>query len=176
MKKACILPRLVLFLISLVTIAGCFLPYISMTDEYRQYLDVIVDTKISDNIDITARDIKDISLFKYSKTYYQGRQEIFHDDASGIFYAVLFATPGFLGFLILCCSLRNRGIPVLLLSLLMGGIMYIINWDVLSRGIMPSSNAKWGISHTHYYPCAAILFVCGIWLIIAKRIAKKHCT
>lgn len=174
MKNRLLLPHVIGMIISLVAIAGLFLPYIASTEAYGEYLKTLGPMKIYDTIDLTAQDTKELSLLEYSKTYYQGRQEIFRDDAEGIFYAVLFAAPGLLGLLTLICALRKRAIPMGILALLMGGVIYLINWDVVDRGIMPSADRVWGISHSLYYLCAAILFFCSIWLFIAKRKLKKE--
>lgn len=174
MKKRLLLPRLIGIMVSFVAIVGLFLPYIASTEEYGKYLEAKGTEKIYDHVDLTAQDVKELSLFEYSKVYYQGRQEIFRDDAEGIFYSVIFAAPGLLGLLTLICALRKRAIPMGILALLMGGAIYLINWDVVDRGIMPSMNRVWGISHSLYYPCAVILFLCSIWLFAAKRKAKKE--
>lgn len=99
MKNRLMLPRLIAIIVSLVSVIGLFLPYIASTEEYREYLEAKGTEKIYDNVDLVAQDTKELSLFEYSKVYYQGRQEIFRDDAEGIFYAVVFAAPGLLGLL-----------------------------------------------------------------------------
>lgn len=174
MKNRLMIPRLIAIIVSLVSVIGLFLPYIASTEEYREYLEAKGAEKIYDNVDLTAQDTKELSLFEYSKVYYQGRQEIFRDDAEGIFYAVIFAAPGLLGLLTLICALRKRAIPMGILSLTMGGMIRLINWDVIDRGIMPSTNRVWGITHSLYYPCAAILFFCSVWLFVIKRKMKKE--
>lgn len=174
MTNRLMIPRLVAIIVSLVAVAGLFLPYITSTEEYGHYLEAKGDQKVYDNVDLTAQDTKELSLFEYSRVYCQGRQEIFRDDAEGIFYAVVFAAPGLLGLLALICALRKQAIPMGILSLMMGGAIRLINWDVVDRGIMPSMNRVWGISHSLYYPCAVILFLCSIWLFVAKRKIKKE--
>lgn len=174
MKNRLMIPRLIVIIVSLVSVIGLFLPYIASTEEYREYLQAKGAEKIYDNVDLTAQDTKELSLFEYSKVYYQGRQEIFRNDAEGIFYAVIFAAPGLLGLLTFICALRKRAIPMGILSLVMGGAIRLINWDVVDRGIMPSVNRVWGISHSLYYPCAVILFLCSIWFLVTKHKMKKE--
>lgn len=45
--------------------------------------------------------------------------------------------------------------------------------SVVDCGIMPSYNAVWGVVHVYFYPCAALLFVCALWLFVAKHRMKK---
>ena len=174
MRKPYTLPRIISALVSLVAILGLFLPYLSSTEEYGKYLEGRGEDKVYESADLTAAEMKELSWFEYSKVYYQSRDEMYSGESYiGIFYAVLFAAPGILGVLTLLCAMGKKATLMGLLSILMGISLRLINWDVVDRGIMPSSGMVWGISHVLYYPCAVVLFVCAIWLFIAKRRAKK---
>ena len=70
-------------------------------------------------------------------------------------------------------ALRKRPILTLLCDLLMGGTIWIINWDFADRGIMPDSDRLWAIAYYLYYPLAAIIAICTIWMFIEKRKIKK---
>lgn len=157
----------------MVAIAGLFLPYIGSTPEYADYLNSVSNQKPFDTADITAASSVDLSLYEYAKTYWQGSDEIFGSKAGGVFYAILFASPGIFGFFALLCALRKKGIPLILQSLIIGGLSYLINWDVVDRGIMPYDGRVWGISHSLYYPVAGMLLICGVWIFIAKHKMKK---
>lgn len=175
MKSRVVIPRVIALIVALAAIAGLFLPYVRATEEYSEYLNSISDQKALEPTDLTATDIIELSLFEYAKTYYQGAEEIFHDKAEGIFYAVMFVTPGIFGFFALLCALRRKGIPMMLQALLVGGSIWLINWDVVDRGIMPDYRLVWGITHSMYYPIAVVLFICGAWIFCAKHKAKKEC-
>lgn len=174
MKNHTLLPRWIAAVLSLIAIAGLFAPYIDFNDNYVEYLDSFGDELVFDYVDYTAKDLHFLSLFKYSVIYANGGEEIFHSNAMGIFYAVVFVFPGVCGVLTLLCALRNRPTLMAIFSLIMGGIHYAINWDVLDRGIMPSSNATWGVIHVFYYPCAVVLFICAVVLFVAKHKTKKE--
>ncbi len=173
MKNRILLPCIVAAIAAMISIAGLFLPYIGSTPEYADYLNSVSNQKPFDTADITAATSVDLSLYEYAKTYWQGSDEIFGSKAEGIFYVILFVSPGIFGFFALLCALRKKGIPLILQSLIIGGLFFLINWDVVDRGIMPYDGRVWGIAHSLYYPVAGILLICGVWIFIAKRKMKK---
>lgn len=173
MKNHTLIPCIIAAIAAIVSIVGLFLPYIGSTPEYAEYLKSTSAQKPFDSVEITASESVELSLYEYAKTYFQGGEEIFKSKAEGIFYAVLFASPGIFGFFALLCSLRRKGIPLFIQSVIIGGLSYLINWDVIDRGIMPHYGRVWGIAHNLYYPIAGILLICGIWIFIAKHKTKK---
>lgn len=173
MKNRILLPCIVAAIAAMISIAGLFLPYIGSTPEYADYLNSVSNQKPFDTADITAATSVDLSLYEYAKTYWQGSDEIFGNKAVGVFYTIIFVSPGIFGFFALLCALRKKGIPLILQSLIIGGSSYLIGWDVVDRGIMPNYGRVWGISHVLYYPVAGILLICGVWIFIVKRKMKK---
>lgn len=173
MKNRTLLPCIVATIAAMISIAGLFLPYIGSTPEYADYLNSVSNQKPFDTADITAATSVDLSLYEYAKTYWQGSDEIFGNKAVGVFYTIIFVSPGIFGFFALLCALRKKGIPLILQSLIIGGSSYLISWDVVDRGIMPNYGRVWGISHVLYYPVAGILLICGVWIFIVKRKMKK---
>ena len=173
MKNRILLPCIVAAITAMISIAGLFLPYIGSTPEYADYLNSVSNQKPFDTADITAATSVDLSLYEYAKTYWQGSDEIFGNKAVGVFYTIIFVSPGIFGFFALLCALRKKGIPLILQSLIIGGSSYLISWDVVDRGIMPNYGRVWGISHDLYYPVAGILLICGVWIFIVKRKMKK---
>lgn len=134
MKNRILLPCIVAAIAAMISIAGLFLPYIGSTPEYADYLNSVSNQKPFDTADITAATSVDLSLYEYAKTYWQGSDEIFGSKAEGIFYVILFVSPGIFGFFALLCALRKKGIPLILQSLIIGGLFFLINWDVVDRG------------------------------------------
>ena len=129
MKNRILLPCIVAAIAAMISIAGLFLPYIGSTPEYADYLNSVSNQKPFDTADITAATSVDLSLYEYAKTYWQGSDEIFGSKAEGIFYVILFVSPGIFGFFALLCALRKKGIPLILQSLIIGGLFFLINWD-----------------------------------------------
>ena len=163
------LPRLIAMVALFAAIAAFFLPFISATPEYREYASAYADEKPFAGVNITVSEIMDMSLFKYAKVYYQGGEAIFRSSDEGIFYGVLIGLiPGF-ALLTLLAVWRRKPVMTLVFDLLMGGTFYLVNWDFVDRGIMPSSGRVWAIAHHLYYPLAAVIAVCAIWMFVARR-------
>lgn len=169
-----LVPFIIALIASLIAIAAFFLPYISMTDEYAKYLESRANEKAFETVDLKVGDMKELSLFEYAKTYFQGGKEIMRNEDSGIFYGSFFTSPGVLSLLVLLGVIKKKPIMTFIFTALMAGIVYMLNWDFVDRGIMPSSNGIWGISYHLYYPCAAVIALCAIWIFVLKRKMKKE--
>ncbi len=172
--KGTLAPRIIGIIVSLVAIAAFFLPFIPATPDYAKYMDSISNEKVYSSADLTVGDMKDISLFEYAKVYVQAGHEIYPDQSAGIIYAVLIGAIGVSAIITLLCALGKKPVLMMIFSIIMGVAFYLVNWDFMDRRIMPDSNRVWGIAHSMYYPCALILFICAIWILIVKRKAKKE--
>lgn len=168
------IPQIIAIIVALIAIVSFFLPFISATKEYSEYLDLRADEKVYNSSDLKVGDMKNLSLFQYAKFYFQAGKEIYRDQGTGTFYAILIGAIVVFSILILLFALGKKAVPTIFFSALMGIIFYLINWDFTDRRIMPDSNRVWGIAHYIYYPIAIILLICGIWMLVEKKKAKRQ--
>lgn len=168
------IPQIIAIIVALVAIVSFFLPFISATKEYSEYLDLRADEKVYNSSDLKVGDMKNLSLFQYAKVYFQAGKEIYRDQGTGTFYAILIGAIVVFSILILLFALGKKAVPTIIFSALMGIVFYLINWDFTDRRIMPDSNRVWGIAHYIYYPIAIILLICGIWMLVEKKKAKRQ--
>lgn len=173
MNNKLVLPRLIAVIAALCAVVVFFLPYISATEDYRAFMATRADEKPFDGVDITVADMMDMSLFEYARVYYQGGETFFRSSGSGVFYGVLITLIGGFALLALLAAWRKRPILTLICDLLMAGAFYLVNWDFVDRGIMPDSDRVWAIAYHLYYPLAAVIAVCAVWMFIFKRRLKK---
>ena len=166
------LPRIIAMVVALIAIVGFFLPFISATQDYREYMADQADDKPFDGVDITVGEIMNMSLFKYARVYFQGGEAFFGSGGMGTVYGVLMCLIPGLALLVLLAAWRGKPVLTLILDLLMGGAFYIVNWDFVDRGIMPSGDRVWAIAHHLYYPLAAIIAACAVWMFIVRRRTK----
>ena len=172
-KSRILVPFIAALIASLLAVAAFFFPYISSTEEYGRYLELQGDEQAIASVGVTYRDMKNLSLFEYSKIYFYGAKEIRMDEAAGIFYGVLISVIGVLSFLVLLAVLRKKPILIFVLNAMLGGLCYSLNWDFTDRGIMPDSNRIWGISYYMLYVCVAVIALSAIWMFVEKRKVKK---
>ncbi len=169
-------PQLIAIVVALIAIVSFFLPFISATKEYSEYLDLRADEKVYNSSDLKVGDMKNLSLFDYAKVYLQAGKEIYRDQGTGIFYAILIGLVAVLAVLILLFALGKKPVAMIIFSILLGIDFFLINWDFTDRRIMPDSNRVWGIAHYAFYPIAVILLVCGIWILVEKKKLKHQRT
>ena len=174
MKNKTWLPRLIAFVLSILAIAAMFVPFIKATPEYREYLESIADQSHYETVDFTASDFIELTLYEYARVYWQGGEEILGSKVTGYVAAIIYAAPGFFGILALLSILGKKGKLLMLQSLFVGGSAYLVNRDVIDRGIMPDSHMVWGIAHYIYYPIAVLLLACGIWIFVVKHIKDEQ--
>lgn len=173
MEKQLRLVRVIAIIVSLVAVAAFFLPFTIATEDYEEYLELFGDEKVFETADLTASEMKSVSLFNYAKIYFQAGEEMFNDKNAGIFYLVLIGGIGCFAAISCLWSLTKRPILLLLNTLLMSVFFNFTAWDFSDR-IALNTIFKWGISYYMIYPCAALLAICSIWMFIVKRKIKKE--
>ena len=167
------LVRVLLVAIGLAIIASFFIPYFSSTEEGKALAEIGSDIKPFETVDMTAKDLENPSLFTYTKVYFQGGQEIFHDSVSGTVYAILYCLVPVFGLLIFLFGATGKGIPALIFSVLLGADAFLIRKDFVMRGVTPSNTITDGIGYYMIYACAALGLILSICLIVTKSKAKR---
>ena len=180
MHRSAIIPRLLAVLLAAAAVAAFFLPYIDISGEfgtyaeYMPYLEYFSDMRPFPSSDLTIQDMKSMSLYECAKLFFQAGETILSDHTRAMVYAAGFSMVGLFAVLALVCAILNRPLLLILDSLLMGTVVYLINWKAASRGIVTSGAVQWGIARFAYYPCAALLVLAGIWLLIEKGRARRR--
>lgn len=165
--------RVIAVAMALVAVVAFFLPFISATEEYGEYIDMFAENKLYDSADLTVGELKGMSLYKYARVYIQGGAEIFASAATGYFMGGTYAAVGVLALLTAVAAWREKPVLTFLLDIFMGVVCYIVHWDITDRGIMPDSRRVWGIAHGMYCPLVAIIGIVAIWMFVEKRRKKK---
>ncbi len=174
MTKKLSISSIIAIIVAVIAIITFFLPFISATKEFSEQLDRRANEKVFSSSDLKVGDMKNLSLFDYAKVYLQAGKEIYRDQSTGTFYAILIGAIAVFAILILLFALGKKAVPIIIFSILMGIDFYLINWDFTDRRIMPDSDRVWGIAHYAFYPIAVILLICGIWMLVEKKKAKRQ--
>ena len=166
--------RIIVILAAIAVIAVFFLPYVSSTQEEKQFIEIQKNIKPLESVDMSLADFKDVSLFEFAKVYYGGGEELFGDATFGFVYTAIFCSVVFFAVLVLLSALINKPILAIIFSVLAGGMTYLINWDIRDRGGSPQDGMKWGIGYYLLYAIVVIMFICSIWMFVDKRKEKKR--
>ncbi len=69
--------------------------------------------------------------------------------------------------------LLRKAIPTIIFNIISLAIFYALTWDFQDRGVVSESRFDFGISYYLYWVGFIIIFVGGVWLLIAKIKRKK---
>ena len=170
------LTRVLLVLIAVATIVSFFLPYFVFDDYGKAMIELGADIKPYESVNMTGKDMSNLSLFTYSRLYFPGGKEILGSSGEGIFYGILYCLVPFFGLLVLIFGLTGKGIPSLIFSILLAGDAYLIHLDFIMRGVISNNNLTTGIGYYLIYICAALMFIVSICMIVSKHKLKKRQT
>lgn len=158
---------------SVVVVIMFFLPYLNTVGSFRVTLEGFGDDILFET-DLTARDLRDLSLFEYTILSYQASAEIYQNESTGkediIWYVLI---PGF-AILIGMLVLAKKPVLVLIFNALLGGLCYLMDSYFSSKGMLSGVRSKAGVAYYAFYICVAAIFICAIWIFIVKRKIKKE--
>lgn len=91
-KSGTLIPKVISVVAVIAMVAAFFLPFVSATGDYREWLLENPDTVQSEEISMTNADMADLSLLAYAVSYSHG-EGIGMDGFESTFYMVLCALP-----------------------------------------------------------------------------------
>lgn len=176
MKKINTFKIIILGLCSIATI-GLFFPYEKSTGEYRQNLKDNPTRVNVEEVNFTNKDVIDISILENLKVYCYAMNNTSGDDwirgeatVNVIISSILIASI----ILITLFTLLNKSILTILFSILVGICSFLMNFDIVERGVIPSSKYTYGIAYYLYVPLAIMTIICSILIIINNKKQKKN--
>lgn len=172
-KQKTIFPFIVTLVGALVMAACVFLPYSTATAERAEWIDNYPDTVVMEEMDLTAADMKNISLVKYAHIYYTMSEEYWHDSTIGIFYIVLVAMVGGGALIAALFASARKPFWCLVFGAISTGVFRLLNYDFTDRGVIPSDSYDWGIAHTIFPIAATVAMLGASWMLIQKIIVKR---
>lgn len=158
---------------SIVMFITIFLPYATANEEYAEKCKAYPDQIVYEEMDMTAKDMINISMVKYAKIYSNISEQIWNNSSYGIFYVVMVALIGIFSLLSFLFSLLKKPIAVTLFSLLSFGVFSIQNFDYTDRGVIPSNAYSWGSAYYIFYIAFAVTFIGAICMLVSKIIQNK---
>lgn len=174
-KKLNIL-KLVIIIAGIVAIIGLFLPYEKSIGDYRKSLKDNPDKIKIEEVDYTNGDVIDISIIENFKVY---SYAINHSDGNEWIYGealinvILIITLVVSIILVLLFTLLDKRILTIIFDVILTISSLAMNFDIVSRGVIPSERYTYGISYYLYLILAIIVLISSIILIIKNKKIKS---
>lgn len=168
-RNAVTAPRCIAIIASVVAVALFFLPYITITDQYGGYIDLLDSAGAFAGVNVQASDMKNISLLTYAKLFILTAQESPERLSSYYVLAGLTFSVGAFALLAAINALCKKPVLLLLTSMLMGVMFYVVSARITDVWRASNNVFERGISCYLYYPVAVLMIISAIWMSAAKR-------
>ena len=164
--------KIIIIVACVVLFIGLLLPYQASTEEYKEYLQENPDAMNVEEVNLTNKDAINISMMENFKVYSYAM-----NNSEGNSWLAGEATINFILIIVLIVStmltliftLFNKRILGLIFGLLILGSSLLMNYDIVDRGVIPSSQYTYGIAYYLYQIMAVVILVSVIILIVKNR-------
>ena len=185
MNKKLNIFKIIIVLACLLSFVGLLLPYESATKEYKEELQKNPEQINVAGTDITNKDAINISIIENFKLYTSTLDSLKNSELTDtglggavvegelIFNIVLIVILIVSSVLVLLFAIFNRRVLSIIFSLLLLGSSLLMNGDIVSRGVIPSSRYAIGISY-YIYPVVAIVMIVSTIALIVKNKKEKN--
>lgn len=174
LQNKLLIPFIVTLIGAVFMFITIFLPYATANEEQAEKFKAYPDEIVFEELDMTAKDMVNISMVEYANVYGNFSEQIWGDTSYGIFYIALVALIGVFSLMAILFSVLKKPIAVTIFSLLSFGVFSIQNFDYTDRGVIPSSTYDWGAAYYIFYIAFAVALIGAIWLLVSKIIQKKQ--
>ncbi len=173
-KKQLTVPAMIALIATVLMITSVFLPYGVAIDERAEWIEEHPDYVVYKDMNITASDMKNVSILEYTRIYYTLCDEFWHDSSYGAFYLAIFCLIVGLSAIAGLFALGRKPIGTILFALMAMGVFQIQNTDYTMRGVLPNTYYDWGIAHSLFPTAVAVAIVASVWMLVKKIIVKKQ--
>lgn len=169
--------KIVILVVCFIALIGLFLPYERSIGEYRQSLKDNPTRMNIEEVNFKNKDVVDISIIENFKVYsYTMNNSSGNDWMQGESIINVIITIALIVsiILIILFALLNKSVLTIIFSIVMGISSLLMNYDIVDRGVIPSSKYTYGLTYYLYIPLAIIILVCSIVNIINNKKQKKN--
>jgi len=171
--------KVTIIVLCLLALLGLFLPYEKSIGTYRENLLENPESINMEEVDFTNSDVVDISIVENFKIYsYAIGNSGSSDWAYGesliniIITIVLVVSI----VLVLLFNIFNKRILTIIFSAIMGISSLAMNYDIVDRGVIPSSRYTFGVSYYLFITFAVLIILLVVGSIYFDKYKKKHLT
>lgn len=162
------IPVLVALLGVLIMIVSLFLPYITAVGDMAEYLEEDPDRMEIESLELTARDLTNVSLVSVSNVV----TAAYGEDDGTVAKVIVIAICGCLAAATLFVFVK-KPIAVMIFDLIGCGIFFLLNF-LMKDDFVAADKYAWGIGYYTIVIAAVILFAGAIWMLVTKTIIKKQ--
>lgn len=175
--------RLLIILLCLASVVGLFLPYESSVNEHRKYLESNPDKYFFQEVDLKNKDVVEISIMENFRVYNYimnnndnisanaNNKTWMHTEATIIFVLTIVLIASI--FLMLITALFKKYILLIICDFILAISSLIMNFDIVSRAIIPSKTYTFGISYYLFITVAILIFILAIIAMVMKKKSKN---
>lgn len=175
LKEVFIIKWIIIFA-TLIAIVGLFLPYEKSIGDYRKNLKDNPDTINVREVDLKNSDVVDISILENFKVYKYGVSNSGDNEwlyGESLINVIITITLIVSIILVLLFTILNKRVLTLIFDVILFISALAMNFDIVSRGVIPSDKYTYGISYYLYFIIAIIILTCTIFLIIKNKKEKN---
>ena len=169
--------KLIIIGLGVFSLIGLFLPYEKSIGDYRERL-VEKPEKINiEEVDFKNSDVIDISIMENFKVYQYALENSDGNDwlyGESLINIILTITLIISTILVLIFAIFNKNILTIIFDVILAISSLVMNYDIVSRGVIPSEKYTYGISYYLYIIVAVIVIICSIILIVKKKKYKGN--
>lgn len=164
--------KLIILVLSIVAFGGLFLPYERSIGEYREKLQKYPDIINIQEVNFKNSDVVDISIMENFKVYQYALKNNNSNDwiyGESLINIILTITLIVSTILVLIFAIFNKRVLTIIFDVILAISSLAMNYDIVSRGVIPSSKYTYGIAYYLYIIIAVIILICSIILIIKRK-------
>ncbi len=176
MKKLNIF-KIIILVLCFIALIGLFLPYEKSIGKYRQSLKDNPTIMNIEEVNFKNKDVIDISIIENLKVYtYAMNNSSGNDWIQGESIINVIITIALITSIVLTIlfALLNKSVLIIIFSIIMGISSILMNYDIVDRGVIPSSTYTYGLTYYLYVPLAITMLICSIINIINSKKKKNN--
>lgn len=173
LNQKLLIPRIITLLVASIMVVCVFLPYATATTEFAEAIELSPDTMVIEELDLTAKDMKNVSMAKFARIWFVTRDQ-YWDPTECVLRTIMVVLIGLFSLAASGFAFFGKPIPVITLTALVYGVFAFQNWTYIYEKKIPSETYDWGIAHTLMPIIIILTLVCAICMLVMKIIAKKQ--
>lgn len=168
-----LLSKLISFIGSLLLVFTLWLPFVSATDLYKDYLTRYPDIMYYEPIDMKNQEAVHISLVEFAKIYYTSFENGQSKEISITCFVIICTLASCIVLTLLFC-LFSKPIIIGIFNSLSLCVFQLLKFDFEDRGVIPTKQYDWGMAQYIAYLGIILVFIGGIWMFLLKRNEKRR--